>query len=263
MAKTITGLSPRRELQYQQRVIARIAQALDAAFQREIIRAMQATGKASGNRAATASAGKVHKDKLAVLLARAYRQTFEEFGPRVLVEAPKSHAVIIETKAAEDVFDRASAQWIKKNVARKVTEIGGTTQEQAASIIKAATTEAVTEGLASQAALGELIKTRITEQGGAMSRMRSRVIARTEAHASANAATQEAAKATGLALKKEWISSQGSRTRDDHDDANGQVVAMNETFSIGGEALMFPGDPSGSAANVINCRCAAGYIVSD
>jgi len=29
---------------------------------------------------------------------------------------------------------------------------------------------------------------------------------------------------------------------------------------VGGERLMYPGDPSGSAENVINCRCAVGHI---
>ena len=263
MARTLTGMSQRREQQYQQRMTQRIARRLDAAFQREIIRAMRAIGKAYGNPGRQAEAAMVHNQKLAGLLNRAYGVSFDTFGPRVLKEAPKSHSVTIETKAAEDVFDRARALWIREQVAQKVTEIGGTTRKQAVDIIQQATTDAVTEGLSSQSALGKLIQARVNEQGGVMSRMRSRVIARTEAHASANAATQEAAKATGLVLDKEWVSSQGSRTRDDHDDADGQVVAINEAFNIGGEALMFPGDPSGSAAQVINCRCALVHVVAD
>jgi len=38
---------------------------------------------------------------------------------------------------------------------------------------------------------------------------------------------------------------------------------MDEPFIIGGESLDYPGDPSGSAANVINCRCSVGYLVID
>jgi hypothetical protein len=34
-------------------------------------------------------------------------------------------------------------------------------------------------------------------------------------------------------------------------------------FDIGGEALMYPGDPAGSAGQVINCRCAMGWVVKE
>jgi hypothetical protein len=33
------------------------------------------------------------------------------------------------------------------------------------------------------------------------------------------------------------------------------VVPFNSKFSVGGESLQRPGDPNGSASNVINCRC--------
>ena len=37
--------------------------------------------------------------------------------------------------------------------------------------------------------------------------------------------------------------------------ANGQVVAPEMPFIVGGEELMYPRDPSGSAENTINCSC--------
>ena len=37
--------------------------------------------------------------------------------------------------------------------------------------------------------------------------------------------------------------------------ADGQVVAVEEPFIVGGEELMYPRDPKGSAANTINCSC--------
>jgi hypothetical protein len=33
------------------------------------------------------------------------------------------------------------------------------------------------------------------------------------------------------------------------------VVGINEPFMKSGAPLMYPGDPEGDAANVINCRC--------
>jgi hypothetical protein len=264
MAKrTLTGNSPQREQQYQERMTLRIARRMDLAFQRELNKAMRAIGEAHGNPGAQAMARQEHNRRLANLLRREYNASFDLFGPRILKEAPKHHRLALETKAATDVFDRARQAWIEQMVALKVTEIGGTTEKQAIQIIREATQEAVREGIASQAALGKLIQARITEQGGVLSRARSRVIARTESHASANAATQEAAKATGLAMQKEWVSSSGARTRDDHRDADGQTVPLDMPFVVGGEELMYPGDPRGSAEQVINCRCASVHVVVD
>jgi uncharacterized protein with gpF-like domain len=67
-------------------------------------------------------------------------------------------------------------------------------------------------------------------------------------------------------MRKEWVSAQDERTRTsppdefDHIEADGQVVDMNEAFTVGGEQMMFPGDPGGSAGNIINCRCAVVYL---
>lgn len=33
------------------------------------------------------------------------------------------------------------------------------------------------------------------------------------------------------------------------------IAKMGEPFIIGGEALMYPGDPAGSPGNTISCRC--------
>ena len=61
-------------------------------------------------------------------------------------------------------------------------------------------------------------------------------------------------------MKREWVAAQGERTREDHSAANGQIVSMNQPFIVGGEELMYPGDPNGSAENVINCRCIVAYV---
>jgi hypothetical protein len=39
--------------------------------------------------------------------------------------------------------------------------------------------------------------------------------------------------------------------------ANGQKVKQQDSFIVGGEAIMRPGE--GSGRNVINCRCSAIY----
>jgi SPP1 gp7 family putative phage head morphogenesis protein len=56
----------------------------------------------------------------------------------------------------------------------------------------------------------------------------------------------------GIQIMKRWISRMDSRVRDDHADVTGEEVDYEKPFSNG---LMFPGDPDGSAEEVINCRC--------
>ena len=57
-------------------------------------------------------------------------------------------------------------------------------------------------------------------------------------------------------VTRQWDASGDSRTRPAHADADGQTVqGMEQAFIVDGEALMYPGDPAGSAANTIQCRC--------
>lgn len=102
------------------------------------------------------------------------------------------------------------------------------------------------------------IRNRATEQiEGVESTWRNRAqrIGRTESTAALNAGATAAFKAEGI-NRKEWVSTLDPRTRDSHLAANGQVQGMFEPFVVGGALLQFPGDPSGPAEEVINCRCA-------
>tara|TARA_R110000782_G_scaffold270275_1_gene370194 strand:- start:59 stop:856 length:798 start_codon:yes stop_codon:yes gene_type:complete len=92
-------------------------------------------------------------------------------------------------------------------------------------------------------------------------------IARTETTAAANYASDSASSSTGLVLEKVWVSAQDSRTRVvpedsfDHLHMNGKRVDDGKMFEVatkrgGVELMQFPGDPRGSAGDVINCRCA-------
>lgn len=96
---------------------------------------------------------------------------------------------------------------------------------------------------------------------GNMSRVRSERIARTEVIGASNFGSLEAAKATGLPMKKEWLTTDDGRERPEHSAGAGiEDVPIDSPFIVAGEELMYPGDPSGSPGNVINCRCAVAYI---
>ena len=65
-------------------------------------------------------------------------------------------------------------------------------------------------------------------------------------------------------MKKEWLAAEDDRTRPTHADAGrGPPIGMDDTFRVGDSDLQFPGDPSGAAEEVINCRCTLGYIIDD
>ena len=87
-------------------------------------------------------------------------------------------------------------------------------------------------------------------------------IVRTESTLAANYATQQSALRIfpGSQMSKEWIAAQDERVRFDHSQADGQIVKFEELFLVGGERLEYPGDPRGSAGNVINCRCSTAPI---
>ena len=81
-------------------------------------------------------------------------------------------------------------------------------------------------------------------------------IARTEAHRIQCKAAYDAqwkAKSKGADVVKQWDSTLDGKTRDSHRAIDGEIKELDETFSNG---LEYPGDPSGAAAEVINCRCA-------
>lgn len=81
-------------------------------------------------------------------------------------------------------------------------------------------------------------------------------IARTEGHRIQCQAGMDAcykAKDRGADVVKQWDSTLDAKTRESHVEVDQQIREIDEPFSNG---LMFPGDSSGGAAEVVNCRCA-------
>lgn len=93
-------------------------------------------------------------------------------------------------------------------------------------------------------------------------------IARTETTRVQNSARQavgEEGKKQGLNIWKEWIATPDARTRDEHWQADGQQVPIDEPFIVGGEKMMYAGDVSlgASAWNTIQCRCTVINIIKE
>lgn len=90
---------------------------------------------------------------------------------------------------------------------------------------------------------------------GAMSwKLRMRYSARTVSTRLNGWLTQQGLSLLGIAQKR-WVSRHDPRVRSTHAAADGQTVAVNQPFLVGGELLRYPGDGYGSAGETINCRC--------
>ena len=85
---------------------------------------------------------------------------------------------------------------------------------------------------------------------------RSVRIARTETNISLNTGIAQAYEQSGLVKKKMWLTARDEDVRSSHAAMDGQAVPLDGKFETpSGELLDYPGDPNGSAPEVINCRC--------
>ncbi|WP_307302788.1 MULTISPECIES: phage minor head protein [unclassified Paenibacillus] len=100
--------------------------------------------------------------------------------------------------------------------------------------------------VSSQAANGE---------EGPFSTQRAVHISRTMTTAAANGGKQKGWMQLEVVKKKKWRATGGKHTREYHRKANGQIVNVDEPFTVDGEKLIHPGDPAGSAKQIANCRC--------
>lgn len=91
---------------------------------------------------------------------------------------------------------------------------------------------------------------------------RAEVIARTEVVSAFNGSASLAAGQlpADVVGGQEWIATRDGRTRPAHAASDGQVVPIGVPFTVSGQALAYPGDPAGSAANVVQCRCTVGFL---
>lgn len=100
----------------------------------------------------------------------------------------------------------------------------------------------------------------LTATGTERWRNRAVTVARTETIGALNAGRQDAFVALSQQLddsnfEQQWLATIDRRVRLAHANADLQRVALGQPFLVGGEQLKAPGDPNGSAENVINCRC--------
>ena len=189
------------------------------------------------------------------LLRRHYKRTatrFLKISKDSLIEAGfKGEDTWEKRTIQEDDFWRSMDRWALREAAAKVVGLNAASRNLLAIAIRTGQNE----GESSKEIAKRLRRTGIT-----LSKSRARTIARTETHNAALKATDESVRSSDLSIKeKEWSTTRDDRARANHRKADGQTVKMEDDFLVGNEKLSFPGDPKGSAKNVINCRCVVLY----
>lgn len=204
-----------------------------------------------------ADADELWKVILAVQAGDFFQEKFEQavydaFMPLFHL-AGESEAVGINPEAKWEQENKAAAKFAKKlkklvpamnetsadhmiRSFQKAIESGDTPAERAVLV----------KEVSKQAAKGE---------EGPFSMARAVRVSRTISTAAANGGKLEGWKQSGLVKKKRWRAANNKRTRKDHKEANGQTVDIEKPFKVGGEKMMYPGDPAGSAKQIVNCRC--------
>jgi len=194
-------------------------------------------------------------EPMEALLGAHYSDVYESFGRRVLNGLKGMYDTSLETKDENGIFETDKAAFVNGFTTDRVTDILETTRKQ----IQGAINAGKDEGLS----LGEIASNIRDKTGGDIARNRAITIARTETHSAAQVGSHGGATATGLDLVRIWVDADDGRERSTHHKtavlSRAKPVEMNERFDVGGEKLLFPGDPTGSAKNIIQCRCVVVY----
>lgn len=254
MARRLLDADTEREVRRQGVLLDRLA----AQFRRRIEREISAAMLEILDRIEKGGAGELPQgfvDRMEALYAQMATASINAFGRRVL-EQGKDAGLLLESKADfAKIMARLALRYIQQEaVRRRIQGVTETTRRQVINAVRGGYNEGST--------LREIASS-VREIIPAIARFRADAIARTETHGAANFGSNEAARETGLPLRREWLAAQDERTRPDHAEANGQIVGMDDAFDVGGFPLMYPGDPSGPPDQTINCRCTLGYIVDD
>lgn len=192
-----------------------------------------------------------------------YAQMYKQTGLRFAKWYADTFRQVAKKELTPSVIEQNMERFAteKENYLALVNEVSAVS-----GVAKATLKKVLTELIADETfmSLGEEARVReIMKRLKFKARWMARRIVRTETTASANFGIQLSASDIygDDNLVKEWIASDGSRTRDTHRTASSQYsnnpIPMNEPYLVGGSKMMFPSDTSlgARAKEVVNCRC--------
>lgn len=179
-----------------------------------------------------------------------YKETVKRFGPSVAESVVQGYVNGLDQLNLDDLDfpdDDPRAVAMAAEVLNKTKGINDTIVKDLSNLIP----QAIEQG----ADIDQL--TDLVENVFGVARNRAKTIAQTTATPVFEEGQTMAFQDAGI-LERSWLSRRDGKVRTgkyDHLEPDGQVVAITAKFLVSGEFLRFAGDPSGSAGNVINCRC--------
>jgi len=149
------------------------------------------------------------------------------------------------SERAEVALRRAAIKRSLLTSSHKITSVNTTTQNIVAGQLR--------QGLDAGEDLNALAARIKSKLGG--NRKKAQSIARTQTGGAVSSGRHEGNVVAGVKTK-DWVTSGDGQVRSSHVTAGRQKpIPVNERFVVGSDRLMYPGDPAGSAAEIINCRC--------
>lgn len=176
---------------------------------------------------------------------REFRTAARPIMRRVVKDAAQQVIKDLGIKLAFDIDQPAVARFIERRVQRFAVQVNDTTWDT----LK----KSLGDGFDNGEGVDQLMA-RIDQIMGDRIQSSSETIARTESLGANSGADLEVYRQSGVVTGKTWISAFALRTREDHSNAHGQTVGIDEQFDIGGTMTDGPG-LSGVAEVDINCLC--------
>ena len=194
-------------------------------------------------------------DALGDVLERVWEDAIVHFAAATYAELDEEEEPA-ETKAAPP-----PAQWrslARAFAARWRLETLRLIRKTTISVVRTVVEEGVRRGW-SPGRMADVLR----ENWPQIAKTRAARIAATEVIRAANYAAAEAAKAAAstnaVQMEKTWRSVLDGNERETHRAADGQTVALDATFTVGGYAADYPGDADLPTEEKMGCRCWVSY----
>ena len=183
-----------------------------------------------------------------VLAVMEYEQLEKQAGKKA---EPTDKQTILNS-----IFQNELTRIVNTTAAEKIESITATSKDAIRKAIRNVLDIADTEGWGIPEITSKIYKS-VGDSLRGNGYARARAIAQTEMISASNQASTEAAEKTGLNYRKFWSTSGLPGIRASHiqaEEFSNSVDGLrpDQTFPNG---LLYPGDPSGPAEEVINCRC--------
>jgi len=195
-------------------------------------------------------------------LAKAYEMMVKETANKFQIKDP----AILTKSISADIWRTLVNSYLSTIGGERIKEINKFTKEYVLQRLRPILTEGINKGLGI-GQIGRMIVSDIAEYSGKFAKYRSERIARTEIVGTSNWASTTSVESSGVKdrLLKKWLVTEDGRERETHlEMADKPAIPIDDFFEVrnikgGYDRMKYPGDPSGSAGNVIQCRCTVVY----